>query len=638
MRAVRWLVRVLKRDAEGGAPAAARVVAVQAHPAGGAGVPTPFVIPYARRGRIGRRLIAWLTLQLGLLTWRAGGRWLISMCCAALLGVTWLAWADPFGGFGRDAYVAWRLEQGDSLFPNLARGNGPLSPLVNSTVFRVAGVSLLALQVFNLAILAAALVLLRGLVRQIADERAAAVAVTAVVLALTLAPPEAGGSWAAPAMHELTHGTTLMLVALACFLQTTRTRGIGWLAAGGFCVGLCYLTTTAFVVAAPIASAVWLGLTLYAWRVRWWQATWRVAAFAAAAAAPVAVGAWWLAGTGTAPGDLAARFAREQLANVDRLYRGLTAAQGWTIVLLGAVVATAVALTYAALRVAPRPKHRAAWAALVMLAVIALSLFVGGRWLARALIERPFVPCAAVLGAVSVAAWRRGRIALDRHTIARLSAVTLATLLAASLSLSPDAGESAFALAVIPLAVLVAAGVAWLPGWVDRRGGAGWFVRSAAAGGLIAVTLVQAVDTVAAARNRTAWVLRHTDDRLRLPPGQAREVAQLLGRIEQNVFQSRTVVVAPRGAMINYLSRRPNGLGVDELDADAIARVGEPALLAALAENPPALVLFATAGRDRWRGADAPALSRAIETFYTPDPAATLKPGRWEAWWLRETR
>ena len=46
---------------------------------------------------------------------------------AAMAAWSWRTWPDVFIDFGREAYVAWRLSEGDVLHRDIVYVSGPLS-------------------------------------------------------------------------------------------------------------------------------------------------------------------------------------------------------------------------------------------------------------------------------------------------------------------------------------------------------------------------------------------------------------------------------------------------------------------------------------------------------------------------------
>ena len=84
----------------------------------------------------------------------------------ALAAWSWGRWPDVLVDFGRELYVAWRISEGDVLYRDVASFYGPLSPYVNGLWFRLFGVSLRALALLNVAVMAAVTAGLYTLVRR----------------------------------------------------------------------------------------------------------------------------------------------------------------------------------------------------------------------------------------------------------------------------------------------------------------------------------------------------------------------------------------------------------------------------------------------------------------------------------------
>src|SRR3954471_6018398 len=66
---------------------------------------------------------------------------------------SWRRWPDLLIDFGTHAYTAWRRTEGAKLFRDIGYYYGPLPPLIHLFLFKVLGVSLGSLYVWNLAVL-----------------------------------------------------------------------------------------------------------------------------------------------------------------------------------------------------------------------------------------------------------------------------------------------------------------------------------------------------------------------------------------------------------------------------------------------------------------------------------------------------
>ena len=107
-----------------------------------------------------------------MIRWRPAwtGPLLLLTTGAAMLAWTWRAWPDPLVDFGRELYVPWRLAQGDQLFTDVAWFNGPLSQHWNALLFQAFGEGFSVLVWSNLAVLAASVAMLHGLIRRLTAD------------------------------------------------------------------------------------------------------------------------------------------------------------------------------------------------------------------------------------------------------------------------------------------------------------------------------------------------------------------------------------------------------------------------------------------------------------------------------------
>ncbi|HMO90818.1 MAG TPA: glycosyltransferase family 39 protein [Pirellulaceae bacterium] len=142
--------------------------------------------------------------------------------------------------------MAWRLADGDLLYRDIAYFNGPFSPLLNATIFRLAGIHCQALFLMNLVIAYVILIVVFFVVKRFAGLAAAFVAGCAFtgIFVFNHFLPAGIFSYVAPYSHEMTHGLLLCLlslVALGTPLQTNRLR-YGRILLSGLLGGLAFLT------------------------------------------------------------------------------------------------------------------------------------------------------------------------------------------------------------------------------------------------------------------------------------------------------------------------------------------------------------------------------------------------------------
>ncbi len=77
---------------------------------------------------------------------------LLAMISALFLAVSWQRWVDPIWDFGREAYVPWRIINGEVLYKDLSFLYGAFPPYWNALLFKIFGPSLQTLCLNNLLV------------------------------------------------------------------------------------------------------------------------------------------------------------------------------------------------------------------------------------------------------------------------------------------------------------------------------------------------------------------------------------------------------------------------------------------------------------------------------------------------------
>ena len=414
----------------------------------------------------------------------------VAAAAVAMLAGTWGTWPDPVIDYGMDLYIPWQLSTGHVLYRDIAYYNGPLSSYANAAVFRVFGAGLHRLEAANLMVLAVAMVLAYRLAAR-ASGRAAAVAggVTfAAVFAFGQAMPNANYNWVTPYVHELTHGITLGLVAVACMDRSLRTGRVRWAAAAGLAVGAALVTKAEPAVAAVAAVAVQAAAGLWVARVPGRRAV-AVVGVTVGTAVIVPVLAFALLASAM-PASMAFRgvlgsfpWAVDRRVTSLAFYRGVSGLDdvGGNLLTMARWSAGYAVVATAAVAVGLSVRRRGAVAAAASGAVAALAVSVLASRVRWGSALTPLPVCLVAVGAV--AAWDviRRRPADPGRAALRLGAVCFALAVLGKLLLKAHAYHYGFALAMPAGLVVVAVGFDELPAWVDRRGGRGVVVRAVAA-------------------------------------------------------------------------------------------------------------------------------------------------------------
>jgi 4-amino-4-deoxy-L-arabinose transferase-like glycosyltransferase len=149
--------------------------------------------------------------------------------------LTWQRSGDLVIDWGRELYTALSVSEGRGIPLDVLLLFGPVSPLVNGTVFRLAGERTGVLLVSNLVFLGVALVLVYDLANRLFGRRSAFLC-SVVFLFLSGFPHlvRVGNyNFLTPYSHGLTHGLVLgFLVLASLFRALERGNPVWWLLAG----------------------------------------------------------------------------------------------------------------------------------------------------------------------------------------------------------------------------------------------------------------------------------------------------------------------------------------------------------------------------------------------------------------------
>jgi hypothetical protein len=522
---------------------------------------------------------------------------------AALARWTWGGWPDPLVDFGRELYVPWRLSAGVVLQRDIAWFSGPLSQHANAFLFRVAGVSLHTLVVANLLVLAALTLLWWHLLRGLAGTLAATCAGVVLLAAFGFAQLVGIGNYnfVTPYSHEVTHGMLLATGALSCLRRFDERRDVPALLGAGLLLGLCVLTKVEVALAALVAAGVWLTLILRLPAAGGLATSRALLCVGAALLAPIAwalvrgtlaLGAagglqstfgGWLHALGGGAGELA--FYRAGMG-LDAPAQRLGELAAWTGRWLLALAPFA-ALAWRVRRGGEAAHAASAAAALVVGALLAWSFgSLQGTGPARPL---PLVALALAAGA-GLALRRAADEDEARRARTLLALAAFAFVLLGKMILNARVQHYGFALALPATLLAIAATVGLLPEALERRGRAGWVLRTAALVLFAGWTAAQLRTTQGFLARKVVTVGRagdafHSDIR-------GRYVNEALEAFAALARPGATLAVLPEGVMLNYLAESVNPTPYVNFMPPELLLFGEERILAAFQATPPDWILL----------------------------------------------
>src|SRR5262249_37790064 len=167
------------------------------------------------------------------------------------LATLWMRWGNPLGDCGREMNQPLRLARGEMLYSQVRHIYGPLSPYLNSALFRLAGPSLGVLYAEGILCTLLILLAVYWLSRQLMGRPGSATATLSVMWLCAFKP---AGNYILPYSYGALHGCLFGLFAMAGIVLLIR-HGKSWEAAGaGIACGLAILAKTEMGGAAMIAG------------------------------------------------------------------------------------------------------------------------------------------------------------------------------------------------------------------------------------------------------------------------------------------------------------------------------------------------------------------------------------------------
>ncbi len=524
---------------------------------------------------------------------------LLLFAFSGLLYWTWRQWLDPVIDFGRELYVPWQLSEGKVLGVDIMSFYGPFSPAFNAFCFRIFGANLLTLILVNAVILAIATVFLYAIICQISTRVAAAVSGLAFLAIFGFGHLIVVGNFnfITPYSHEATHGFTLCLASLYCFCRWVRGRSVRWIVSGGVCAGLVFLTKPEFFVA--IGGCLIVGVSGILWRNHNAKGAWRTAVLLTASAlAPILIafalmlhwmpwpaagrtllGSWLFLGNANLTQSL---YYSNHMGMDDPALRFVQA--GKTITWIIALLLPALFMTFA-LRTS-RCSMR-----IFMFAFGVLSAA------GMAVVLRPWqiwiwAGSSLLLLMPLLFGWQLTQFLRNRQTKAsdntrwlRVTVILFASLLLLKLGVNPRFEHYGFVLAGPAAALLMVAGLDWIPAWLDAKNRNGSAFRGAMftiLAGIVYAHLALSSHYM----NGKIYALGEGKNAF-LTDRRAAAFADTLTFLSQESQSTDTLTTLPEGALLNFLAQRASASPYVSFIPSDIAMFGEPALLASLEKGHP---------------------------------------------------
>ena len=494
--------------------------------------------------------------------WSLLGHWLlIAAVFAGLAVATWNTWPDIVVDYGHQLYIPWRLTEGEVLYRDIVYPMGPASQSFLALWFLVLGSSLQTAVIANLVVLAALVVLLHGLFRQLAGDHTATALVLFFLVVFGFSNFAAIGNYnfVTPYRHEVTHGLVLCVLqiwSLGRWLATQRTR---WLGLSSLALGLTLLVKVEFALPA-LAVGIWTAVACHRRLSR------RDVLALALPAVGVVLLAWaWLATQMPPTQAVESLWLNWRLAFDPEL----TADSGFYRALAGlndpveSLVRMAMSLVYNLLLVllawtidrAMRglvPNFSTRTAITLAVGTAGVLLIPAGLW---HLLPQSFVVFDLVV--LGVCAWYVHKQCAGDGTVLLGAFALLAVLTVPKMLLTLSWGHYGFVLAVPSALLVLHLGLHEAPERLKARGG-GPFFRATVLGIALGCAVSLAMQSFSLQSGKTLAFGAGHDQFLVDPRNDARAVPlhRLLRHLKATMGSGETLLVIPDGAMLNFQLRR----------------------------------------------------------------------------------
>ncbi|MBN1866060.1 hypothetical protein JW916_02090 [Candidatus Sumerlaeota bacterium] len=540
---------------------------------------------------------------------------LVVLFYAGFVWWTWMRWPDPVVDFGREIYTPWRLNEGDTLYKDVAWFNGPLSAFWNAAVLRILGTSVRSLAISNLAILAGMLLLLNSILRNMYGKWPAlwCLLVVAWIFAFGRYLWLGNNNYVTPYSHEITHGLFLSLLALHFQSKGMGSRKAALLyhALCGAALAGCFLTKVEMFVAATMGVAA--GQVAFAiLERRLFKPFLGAATGFLLAVLPFAIWSWIRLGPwpGWAQGVFGSlhysfnprlrdlHFYRWTMGTDYALANALFMVRTFVLATLLVVLVSALSFKTAGRRLSDSMT--------VLLTVLVASvLFAFRKWTGWSPITAmlPFAVVAQAFWLILARMKAKEPSVSTRDFSSGMAFLSFALFLMLKIFLKVRVYHYGFVLAMPAMLATVGFLVGTIPSWLERRGANDRLFRAIAIGAVIAFSLVHFRITVGWYRGviipfgeegDRIWISDSwTDASSGIHEGRGRVLYHLLNYdLTKRIGPDQTLLVLPEGVAINYWIRRPSPTRYVNFMPPEWTMFGEEEIVGAIRAHPPDYVLL----------------------------------------------
>lgn len=172
----------------------------------------------------------------------------------------WRKWGDIILDYSREIYIPWQLSCGKVLYRDIDYVNGPLAPYINTIWFKLSGVSINNLFIFNLIITFILTYIIYKIIIKVCDRITATLSclMLLIIFAFSFSPTY---NFISPYDHNLTYGFFFSVLMIYYVFNYQYRPQLIKIACAGFCLGLVFLTKAELFLAAIMTVIIAMTIT-----------------------------------------------------------------------------------------------------------------------------------------------------------------------------------------------------------------------------------------------------------------------------------------------------------------------------------------------------------------------------------------